>query len=681
MRRIGVDTGGTFTDCVLFDEKTGRMVVEKVPSRPANPEQAILDGVQRVARLAGLTPADIDVIIHGTTIATNIVIEETYARAGVLATSGCRDVLEIGTQQRPLPYALMHGPKPVLVPRNLRAEVAGRVDAMGDEIQPLDEGAIRSAVADLLDQGIESLAVTGLFSFLSPEQERRAAQIAAEVAEAAGKPLYIVTSTDVSREVREFPRFATAAINAALAPRLDPYIRRLDDELRTSGFAGELFIMQSSGGIATARRSMGERAHHLVLSGPAGGIVGGVEVCARAGIGDLVTLDVGGTSADIGVVVGREPRLRYEMALPNGMPLQVPNLEIETIGAGGGSIAWIDAGGALQVGPRSAGARPGPVCFGLGGTEPTVTDAQLVLGRLNPAGLLGGGLTVDREAAIAAIGQLADRLGLSVHEAAMGIVSVMEANMAGAIRRTAARNGDDLRDFTLVAAGGAGGLSVATLARDLSIPRVLIPRHPGLLSAAGILGAALRHDRTVPVLIAGEAAGDDLAAHHHALRAEVMAELVADGMAAEACTFAHYLDIRYFGQEFSVTVPVDPNEPVAEVLGRFHAIHERVYGHSAPGDQTEVTAIRVSGTGAGADAGGFQPVRGAARDPAFRPVWFVETAGFVDTQVLHRETLAPGDNLAGPAIIEQLDTTTVLPPGRRATVDDQGCLIIEEIAA
>ncbi|MBN9887088.1 hydantoinase/oxoprolinase family protein [Salipiger abyssi] len=681
MRKIGVDTGGTFTDCVLFDEERGRVVVEKVPSQPANPEQAILDGVQRVTRLAGLSLAEIDVIAHGTTIATNIVIEETYARAGVLATSGCRDVLEIGTQQRPQPYALMHAPKPVLVPRDLRAEVAGRVDAEGNPLVPLDEDAARAAVRALLAEGVEALAITGLFSFLAPMQERRAAAIAAEVAAEVGQPLYIVVSSDVSREVREFPRFATAAINASLAPKLDPYVRRLDDELRDSGFAGELLIMQSSGGIATAQRSMGERAHHLVLSGPAAGVVGGVDVCAQAGIGELITLDVGGTSADIGVVVGQEPRLQFEMDLPNGTPLQVPNLEIETIGAGGGSIAWIDAGGALQVGPRSAGARPGPVCFGLGGTEPTVTDAQVVLGRLNPAGLLAGGLRLDREAAVAAIATLADRLGMSVEDAAMGIVSVMEANMAGAIRRTAARNGDDLRDFTLVAAGGAGGLSVAALARDLAIPRVLVPRHPGLLSAAGLLNAPLRHDLTLPILIAGEAlVPDDLLSRQAALEAEVARALHDDGMPAERCSFGHALDIRYFGQEFSVTTPVTPGEAVADILDRFHVAHERVYGHSAPGDRTEVTALRVNGAGAVNAMAGFDHAAPAEAKSRTRRVWFAEAAGYVDTPVVPREALVPGDSLTGPAIVEQLDTTIVLPPGRRAQVDPRACLIIEGIA-
>ncbi|MDE1173162.1 MAG: hydantoinase/oxoprolinase family protein [Parvibaculaceae bacterium] len=677
MRRIGVDTGGTFTDCVLVDDETGRVVVEKVPSQPATPEKAILNGLLRLVAQAGLQPGDIDAVIHGTTIATNIVIEGTYARAGVIATSGCRDVLEIGTQQRYQPYDLLHAPKVPLVPRDLRIEVAGRIAADGTEVTPLDEEAVVAAVRKLEAAGVRSIAVTGLFSYENPAHERRIAELVRETAPG----IYVVASSDVSREVREYPRFATTAVNATLAPLLDPYIRQLQAGLEAEGFRGALYVMQSSGGIATAARSMGEKAHHLVLSGPAAGIIGGIYASELSGLGNLVTLDIGGTSADIGIVANGIPRIRFDMQLPNGVPVQVPNLEIETIGAGGGSIAWIDGGGALQVGPQSAGARPGPVAFRLGGDKPTVTDAQVVLRRLNPGGLLGGNLKLDRDAAYVAIAALAKELGLTPEKMALGIVAVMEANMAGAIMRSAARHGDDLRDFTLVAAGGAGGLSVVPLAKALDIPRVLIPPHPGLLSAAGLLTSDLRHDLSAPVMI--DTANPDLALIERVqgeLEARVLDDLEVDGVPVVLRSAEHSVEIRYVGQEYSVNVATARGEGLSAITARFHETHERVYGHSAPDAPSEIVAIRVSGRGAAAasDLPTGAPLL-AARVGETREVWFDEAGGYVTTPIVERFSLRPGDVVTGPAIIEQLDTTVVLLPGWRAFSNEQSCLIIEEV--
>lgn len=676
MRRIGIDTGGTFTDCVLVDDDRGTLLVEKVPSQPATPDAAIIEGILRLIARAGLAPSDIDAVMHGTTIATNIVIEGAYARAAVLATSGCRDVIEIGSQQRARPYDLLHPPKPILVPRNLRVEIAGRIAADGTEIVPLDEEAARRAIRELVEQGATAIAVTGLFSFVNPSHERRLVELITE--EAAGT--YRVASHDISREAREYPRFAATVVNAALAPKLDPYVTRLKARLGEHGFAAPLYIIQSSGGLATDARSTGERAHNLVLSGPAAGVVGGVLAGAAAGIPDLVTLDVGGTSADIGIVSQGAPRLRHEMTLPNGLPLHVTNLEIETIGAGGGSIAWVDAGGALQVGPQSAGAQPGPACFLKGGEEPTVTDAQLVLRRLNPAGLLGGGLSLDRDAACAAIGKLAAKLGLGLEQTALGIVAVMEANMAGAILRTAARHGDNLRDFTLVAAGGAGGLSAVALARELGMPQILVPLYPGLFSAAGLLAAELRHDLALSLMMDPSDPDEGTIRKAQAeLAARVGNDLAVDRIPADRQICEHALDLRYFGQEYAVTVPTVPGEALDAVVVRFHQLHERVYGHSAPGGRVEITAARVAGRGTSAfrdmPAIGSEAVRPAAS----RAVWFAETDGYLDTAIIDRATLAPGASVEGPAIVEQIDTTTVIPPGWQARVDERRCLVIEEV--
>ena len=370
--RIGVDTGGTFTDCVLIDG--ARIVVAKLPSSPRAPHEAIAAAIREVLR-AGTGP--VESVTHGTTVATNAIITGDFARVGLITTTGFRDVLEIGTQMRPKLYDLRQTPRPQLVSRDLRLEVGGRIAAGGEEVEPLDEPAVERACERLLDAGVEAIAVATLFSFGNPEHERRIQGLVRKLA----PDVYVGRSSAVSGEPREYPRFATAAVNAALAPVLDPYIRRLEAELAEQSPGTRLFVMQSNGGVSTSDRSVGEHAHRLVLSGPAAGVIGGAREATAAGFRDCVTFDVGGTSADVAIVAGGRPRSAVDMTLPNGVPCKVPHIEIETIGAGGGSIARVDAGGLLTVGPESAGADPGPACYCRGGTEPTVTDAQLVLGR------------------------------------------------------------------------------------------------------------------------------------------------------------------------------------------------------------------------------------------------------------------------------------------------------------
>lgn len=673
MRRIAIDTGGTFTDCVLYDGNEKVLAVAKVPSQLRSPDRAIADGIGRLLRMAGLRPADIDQVAHGTTIATNAVIQGRFARAGMITTQGCRDTLEIGSQIRPEPYNLRAAPRPPLIPRDLRIEVPGRLDATGEEIAPLDEAAVRGAVAALRGQGVGAVAVAGLFSFANPAHEDRIAAIVREEA----PEIYVMSSAAVSPEVREYPRFATVAVNVGLAPHLDPYLSRLRGFLDAEGFTCPLLIMQSNGGVATDSRCRSDRAHHLVLSGPAGCVMGGLHLTEVAGFDNLVTVDVGGTSADIGMIVGGQARTRMEMALPNGVPLHLRHLEIETIGAGGGSIAWVDEGGALQVGPLSAGADPGPACFGIGGTEPTLTDAHVVLGRLNQERILGGEVPVDLGLARGAVATIGERLGLSVEEAALGIVRVADANMAGAIRAVAARSGDDLRDFALVAAGGAGALNAVDLARDLGMKAVIVPMRPGLFSAIGVLDARIRHDLVQSVLMFGDA--PDLAAldaAHAALAARARGMLAADGAPAAGVEIAHQLDLRYLGQEYAVTVPVTPGEPMAAVLGRFHELHDRSYGHSAPGEPTEIVAVRVVGFGQlGAVHWPDRAAFGDGAPSAERRVWFAG-AGWLATPVHQRAALCPSQVIRGPAIVEQLDTTTVIPPGATARLDAKDNIII-----
>lgn len=674
MRRIAIDTGGTFTDCVLYDGREQVLAVAKVPSQPRSPDRAIAAGITRLLEMTNLKPSDIDQVAHGTTIATNAVIQGRYARAGMITTQGCRDVVEIGSQIRTTPYDLRAEPKKPLIPRDLRIEVPGRLAAMGEEIAPLDEAAVKEAVIALKAKGAEAVAVAGLFSFANPGHEDRVAEIVRETA----PDLYVMSSAAVSPEVREYPRFATVAVNVGLAPHLDPYLSRLRGFLDAEGFTCPLLIMQSNGGVATDSRCKSDRAHHLVLSGPAGCVMGGLHLTAVAGFDNLVTVDVGGTSADIGMIVGGEARTRMEMTLSNGVPLHLRHLEIETIGAGGGSIAWVDEGGALQVGPLSAGADPGPACFGIGGTEPTLTDAHVVLGRLNQERILGGELAVDLGLARKAIAGIGEKLGLSVEEAALGIVRVADANMAGAIRGVAARNGDDLRDFALVAAGGAGALNAVDLARDLGMKAVIVPMRPGLFSAIGVLDARIRHDLVQSVLMfADDPDLETIAAAHAALEARARAMLESDEAPEQGVEISHQLDLRYQGQEYAVTVPVTPGEAMAGVLTRFHELHDRTYGHSAPGEPTEIVAVRAIGFGQlGAVHWPDRTAYGDGAPQAQRQVWFAEAGGHANAPVYQRVALSPDQTIKGPAIVEQLDTTTVIPPGATARLDPKDNIII-----
>jgi N-methylhydantoinase A len=674
MRRIGVDTGGTFCDLVLVDDESGTVTVTKVPSQPKHPDRAIIAGVEQLLGLAGCRLDEIDTLSHGTTVATNAVITGHLARAGMLTSEGTRDVIEIGSQQRPVLYDLHQTAQPVLIPRDRRLDIPGRIAADGAEVEPLDEAAVRAAVARLIELEVEAIAIAGLFSFLHPEHERRVREIVREMA----PEVYVVCSSDISPEIRELPRYATTAVNAVLAPVLDPYLRQLEHTLRESGLQAPLYIMQSSGGVATIEQSAGDGAHNLVLSGPAAGIIGATAIAGAAGFDRIITIDVGGTSADVSLAVNGEPRTRNEMELPGGLPLKTRNLEIEAIGTGGGSVAWVDAGGALRVGPQSAGADPGPVCYGIGGTQPTLTDAQVVLGRLNPAGLLKGALAINPEAARQAMAELGAKIGLSPERTALGVVAVANANMAGAIRLRAARHGDDLRDFALVAAGGAGPLSGASLAGDLGMQAVCIPPNPGLLCAGGLLSSNLRRDYTAPLLVLGSALRrEQVRAVLDDLMARADAGLDRDGILATARAYDMSLDLRYVGQDYTVAVPITYDTAPAEAISGFHELHERVYGFAAPGEKVEVASARLVAWGLFPKLSTRPNLPAAPGRPgAHRKVWFEDGADYVETPIYDRADLAAGQQVDGPAIVEQLDTTTVVPPGWTATTDTLGVLTL-----
>ncbi|MBB4664363.1 hydantoinase/oxoprolinase family protein [Conexibacter arvalis] len=677
LRRIGVDTGGTFTDCVLIDYETNDIVVAKVPSRPRAPHEAIMHGIGELA-----VPADagdgaahrVESVTHGTTIATNAVITGDFARIGFITTEGFRDVLEIGTQMRPKLYDLHQSPRAPMVARRLRAEVSERISATGEVIAPLDRDEVEAVARRLLDEQVEAIAIGCMFSFANAEHEERIQ----EIVEAIAPGLYVGRSSRISQEPREYPRFATAAVNAALAPRIDAYIRGLEERLAEHAPGTRLYVMQSNGGIGTAERSVGEHVHRLILSGPAAGVMGGARAAAECGFDDCITFDVGGTSADVGVVTGGRPRTGIEMELPNGVPCKLPHIEVEAIGAGGGSIAWVDLGGALNVGPQSAGADPGPACYGRSGTEPTVTDAHLLLGRLSPRGLVDGGLELDVERAREALAALAGKLGIDTDAAALGVLALLEQNMAGAIRRAAARHGDDLRDFVLVAGGGAGPLHAVSVMRSLGMAGAVIPPHPGLLSALGLLAAHLRHDRVTPLLgLTGTLSDDAIEDAFAALEGEAALALAEDGVAAEDRRFERLLDLRYLGQEYTLRVPTAAGESQAEVVARFHELHERTFGHAAPKEQTELVAARLVAIGVRA-----APLieQALPREPGApydrRRVTFDAASGPVEAAIYQRERLAAEQRVDGPAVIEQLDSTTLIPVGCHAVVHPSGSLVV-----
>ncbi|MBK5231447.1 MAG: hydantoinase/oxoprolinase family protein [Thermoleophilia bacterium] len=676
MRRIGVDTGGTFTDCVLIEygDDGGEITIAKVPSQPGSPHEAILGGVDAL-RKGGDGSAES--LTHGTTIATNAVITNDFAKVGLITTTGFRDILEIGTQQRPLLYDLRQKPLPAMIPRELRKEVAGRISATGGEIDPVNENEVAEVADWLVEQGVEAIAVACLFSFVNPEHEEKISRIVQE----RHPEIYVGCSSHVSLEPREYPRFATAAVNAGLAPKIDPYVRELESRLSAGDASDRLFIMQSNGGIGTADRCVGENVHQLILSGPAAGVIGGADEAARCGFNRCVTFDVGGTSADIGVVDQNEPRTEYEMKLPNGVPCKLPHLEVMTIGAGGGSIARVDAGGALTVGPESAGADPGPACYGLTGTEPTVTDAHLHLGRLAPAGLAGGEITLDPELAEKSIADyLGTRIDKSNDELALGLLTVLEANMAGAVRQAAAKHGDDLRDFAFVAGGGAGPLHAANLIGLLGMPAAVIPGRPGLLSAIGLLGADLRHDLMTPVYRDEKSIDTpDIEVMFSDLEKTASAALIGDGIPESDHVYERSLDIRYFGQEYSLAVATTFGEDLSEAISRFHVRHEHTFGHASSDVLSEVVAVRLLARGTRALPLPSPRLVDTPGEPkATRPVLFTSEGGRVETAIYDRETLSVGQVIAGPAIIEQLDTTTVLQPGFEAAVHETGSLIITE---
>ena len=678
--RIGVDSGGTFTDICLFDEDTGRIAVWKVSSTPDDPSRGIAQGVVEGMGRVGVTPAELCYFGHGTTVGTNALIQHRGVKTGLITTDGFRDLLEIGRQKRPDLYDMQADKPAVLVARDLRLEVPERVRHDGTIETVLDEDAVRLAAHALRAAGVEAVAVCFLYGFVRPEHEQAALRILGEEFPAA----YACAGHAVAPEFREYERLSTTVVNAYLGPVMRRYIERLAERLVQLGVTVAPHLTQSNGGVIGFEQAV-RLPVRMVLSGPSTGVVAAEEVGRLAGFPDLITFDMRGTSTDVALLTGGQCRLASE-AVVHGYPIKAPMLDIHTVGAGGGSIAYVDSGGLLKVGPRSAGADPGPVCYGKGNTQATVTDANVVLQTLNPEYLLGGRMVVRQDLARAAIGRLAARLGMDVMATAQGIVSVVTANMARAIRVISVQRGHDPRDYTLMAFGGAGPLHAARLARELDVSRVLVPRNPGILCAMGLLLTDLRADFAVTRLrTLGAAALPEIEAAFRVLSGQAVDWFAAEGIADDARRIARTVDMRYAGQNYELPVALHEGRVTAgsldELADGFAAAHQRMYGFVAADEPVQLVTYRIAAAGvvrkaaltpqaeAGANAAGALAGR--------REAWFPEAGGFVSCPVYDRDRLLAGNRIIGPAIVEQMDSTTVVLPGMTGHVEPYLNLILE----
>jgi N-methylhydantoinase A len=682
--RIGIDIGGTFTDFVLFDETTGTFYTQKTLSTPYDPAEAVLSqlsvisnqrSVQSESSLINNDPPPSTLhprssalsIVHGSTVATNALLERKGAVTALITTEGFRDVLEIGRQNRPDLYDLFSRRPPALVPPELRFEVAERVNYRGQIIQPLDPAALEPLIEELRAAGVTSVAVSLLFSFLDPEHEK----VIATRLRRAG--FFVSPSHEVLPEFREYERTSTTVVNAYVSPVMDRYLGRLEQE---SG-AADFRVMQSNGGSISAGQARRE-AVRCVLSGPAGGVVGARYVAEAAGFSHLLTFDMGGTSTDVALCPDNV-QVTTEAEI-GGLPIRIPIIDIHTVGSGGGSIAYVDAGGALRVGPQSAGADPGPVCYGRGGRQPAVTDANLILGRLAADHFLGGQMALDLSAAEAALAQLAQEANLPLkpgltpaQTAALGVIAIVNAHMERALRVISVQRGYDPRDFTLVSFGGAGGLHAADLARSLGIPRVLIPPNAATLSAFGMLAADVVKDYAQTVMRPGDTSYAELETLMTPLVEHGLTDIMAEGVPPEQIDLEPLLDIRYRGQSYELTMPF-----TSTFTTDFHTTHARAYGHSEPTVPVEVVNVRLRATGhLPRPPLTPLPVQAQLTPTPFEFRQVILADGRAETPFYEGTVLQPGHHITGPAIIVHPDTTVFLGTGDKLQVDSYRNLVVE----
>lgn len=683
--RLTVDTGGTFSDFVLLDEQTGAYRILKVPSTPDDPGRAILDGLDLLEQ-EGVAPHDITFFSHGTTVATNALLQERGARVGLVVTEGFRGIYEAMEQSRPYGPAVfdLGYEKPrLLAPARRTAEVRERVGATGDVRVPLDEASLPAIIAMFEAEQVESVAICLLFSFMNPAHEQRVKQALLS----AHPEWWVSTSSELLPQIREYYRLSTVVINAYVSPVLGRYVEQLERQLDERKVApASRFTMQSNGG-SSPFGSTSARAVGTILSGPAGGVTAGSALAQAVGIADIITFDMGGTSCDVALIQRGEPLVTDRSKIA-GRDIAVPMLDINTVSAGGGTVARVDQHGGLHVGPQSAGAVPGPACYQRGGELPTVTDANVVLGYLNPTTLLGGAMSLDRGLAENALRiHVADPLDMDLLRAADGIVKIVNVKMAEAIKAISTERGFDLRDFSLVPFGGAGPVHACQIAQDLGLPRLLIPLAPGATSALGLLMSDVKHDYLRSRLSdISHTRAPDVAALLEELRKKGAAQLANEGFSIEQMSFRYFLDMRYAGQGYENPVPIATPPAEQDDLVRyreqFDDIHRRCHGHAAPGQPVEVVNYRVEALGL------VPPVKLAELEHASGPVGHAQVGTraayfsalsdtLVPVPVYARDLLRAGHCFVGPALVDQYDATTVICPGQVVTVDTFGNLLVD----
>ena len=680
--RAAVDVGGTFTDVALSDVRTGRLISAKVLTTPGNRADGVLGGIDAALDVASANPDEVAEVVHGSTTGTNALIEHTGAKVGFLTTEGFRDVLEIGRVMRPMEglYDVSVDRPLPLVPRYLRREARERMDAQGQVIQPLEEASVIAAADHFAQEKVEAVAICFLFAFLNPTHEERAA----EILQAALPGMPITLSHRISPEYREYERSSTAVMNAYLTPIMNTYFDELEPRLRERLGPARLSIIQANGG-STSVDVARAKAVTTVNSGPAGGVVAAAFYGRRHGRERIVSVDMGGTSFDIGLVEGGASKVTTDGAFQD-LPVKIPIIDLHIIGAGGGSIAWHDPGGALNVGPRSAGADPGPACYGRGGTAPTVTDANLVLGRLNPDYFNGGRIPLDPAAAKVAVVELARALGMGLEEAALGILKVVNANMVKGIATVTIQRGIDVRDFSLLSFGGAGGLHAADIASELGMFEAVIPPLPGIFSAIGLLVTETRHDYVTALGNVTADAADlaELEAHYKRMQQQGAAELTAQGFAAGDIELQRAADLKIAGQTYELSLPLPDQgkltaKGLAGLIEAFSELYQERYAFFFEGEPIEVVNLRVTALGRNAavdlpedDAPGGDPAQAVK---CKRPV-YLEGAGWVDCAIYDRDRLAGGMTIKGPAVVEEETSATLVPPDRSARVTADHGLII-----
>jgi 5-oxoprolinase (ATP-hydrolysing)/N-methylhydantoinase A len=693
MRRIGVDVGGTFTDLIYVDDEAGTVIVHKTPSTPADPSEGTVKGITELCGMAGIEPSQLDQVFHGTTIATNIVIEHNGARVGMITTKGYRDILHIARHKRPMNFSLwqqLPWQAFPIVRRRYRLTVNERIDKNGDVLIPLDDAEVRAQVRKLKEAQVEAVSVCLLFSFVNPDHERRVAEIVREEFPEA----FLSVSSEVIPQYREYERFSTNGLNAFVGPKVARYVERFDQALRGMGVSTGIHLMTSAAGVATPEGAI-QRPVNLLMSGPIAGVVGGIWAGRVSGEPNVITLDVGGTSADIGLAQDGKLRMKHLLDTKVG-PYQamIPMVDVDTIGAGGGSIAYIDAGGIFRVGPRSAGADPGPAAYDRGGTEPTATDALITLGWLRPELFLGGRIALREDLARQAIDEhIGKPLGISTVEAAMGIYRILIHSMVDAIEQASVRKGFDPRDFSLVGEGGAGPLFTAEIAPEVGTRRVLVPSFPGITAALGLLTTDMVYEYPATSYAMCSALYGDADARQRLeeqfaeLEEQAAAQLEHDGVSRDSMVLQRIADARYEGQGYELRVDVGTGSIdgawLDELKSRFHDIHEREYSRRFDTADVQLANIRVRAIGPMPDfvapsvpSGPAEPASDALHLEA--DAWFRVDGELqkVSTRFYDRDKLLAGNVIEGPAIVTQFDSTTVVPPGFTCTVDPVGHLVI-----